>query len=159
MKKTVERSFVSHILCYIGIGLISGSIVHMGTLTGNEVRYVILIVLGIIAFIIGTLLEKEKAEIGLVYILVSVALAIGVGMVSGGTQHYLDGPVYAAFLIPIGLLVGYVAYVELHDKVQLTLKKVALASIISFGLLGMLYGVAHSIPVVEDHHGRDVQSH
>jgi len=159
MKNTVEKSFLSHILCYVGIGLISGSIVHIGTLTGNEMRYSLLIVVGLIAFIIGTVLEKEKAEIGLVYILISVVLAIGVGMVSGGTQHYLDGPVYAAFLIPFGLLLGYIAYIALHNKSQLTLKKIIIASIISLGLLGMLYGVAHIIPTVKDHHTLDTQNY
>jgi len=159
MKDSVDKSFVSHILCYVGVGLISGSIVHIGTLSGNETRYIVLIVLGIITFIIGTILKKGNTTIGLTYILISVALAIGVGMVSGGTQHYLDGPVYASFLIPFGLLLAYITYVFLEKKDQLNQKKVIIMTILSFGLLGLLYGIAHIVPTTEDHHSAETQSH
>jgi hypothetical protein len=56
-----EKLFTSHILRYVGVGLISGSIVHAGTLGGGSLKYIILVIVGIIGFIIGTLLEHSRS--------------------------------------------------------------------------------------------------
>jgi len=153
MKETIEKAFTSHILRYVGIALISGSIVHTGTLGGGVTKYIVFIVAGIIAFVVGTIMEKGKTKINLEYILISVGLAIGVGMVSGGTQHYFDGPIYASFLIPFGLLLGYITYVFLEKRDQLNKKRIVTMTIVSLGLVVILYGIAHTLPVIEDHHG------
>ncbi len=131
MKESVESAFTSHILRYVGVGLISGSIVHMGTLGGGAAHYIILIALGVTSFIVGTIMEKKMKDITPNLIIVSVLLAIGVGMLSGSTQHYLDGPVYASFLLPIGLFLGYTMFVLLEEKKELTPKKVLISAIAS----------------------------
>ncbi len=159
MVGTVEKAFTSHVLRYVGVGLISGSIVHIGTLGGTVTPYVVLVVLGITAFIIGTILEKERDTITLNFITISVLLSIGVGMVSGGTQHYLDGPVYASLLLPLGLLLGYVMFVLREDKKELKLRKIIIAIISSLLLLGVLYTVAHTLPVLEDHYSGADEHH
>ena len=159
MRETVEKAFTSHILRYVGVGLISGSIVHIGTLGGDITRYVVLITLGIVAFIVGTILEKGRGAITLNFIIVSVLLSIGVGMVSGGTQHYLDGPVYASFLLPLGLLLGYIMFVLREDRKELKLGKVVVATISALILLGVLYSVAHTLPVIENHHSESEEMH
>lgn len=159
MRETVEKAFTSHILRYVGVGLISGSIVHIGTLGGGITRYVVLIALGIVAFIVGTVLEKGRGAITINFIIISVLLSIGVGMVSGGTQHYLDGPVYASFLLPLGLLLGYIMFVLREDKKELKIGKVVIVTISSLLLLGILYEVAHIIPVLEDYHSGAEESH
>ncbi len=159
MRETVEKAFTSHILRYVGVGLISGSIVHIGTLGGGITRYVVLITLGIVAFIVGTILEKGRDAITLNFIIVSVLLSIGVGMVSGGTQHYLDGPVYASFLLPLGLLLGYIMFVLREDRKELKLGKVVVATISALILLGVLYSVAHTLPVLENHHSESEEMH
>ena len=159
MRETVEKAFTSHILRYVGVGLISGSIVHIGTLGGGITRYVVLITLGIVAFIAGTILERGRNIITLNFIIISVLLSIGVGMVSGGTQHYLDGPVYASFLLPLGLLLGYIMFVLREDKKELKLRKVIIASISALLLLGGLYSVAHTLPVLENHHSESEEGH
>ena len=159
MKETVEKAFTSHILRYVGVGLISGSIVHIGTLGGGVTRYVVLVTLGIIAFIVGTILEKGRSAITLNFIIISVLLSIGVGMVSGGTQHYLDGPVYASFLVPLGLLLGYITYVILEDRKELKLKKIVISTTSALVLLGVLYAIAHTIPILENHHNEVTESH
>lgn len=159
MRETVENAFTSHILRYVGVGLISGSIVHIGTLGGGITRYVVLITLGIVAFIVGTILEKGRGAITLNFIIVSVLLSIGVGMVSGGTQHYLDGPVYASFLLPLGLLLGYIMFVLREDRKELKLGKVVVATISALILLGVLYSVAHTLPVLENHHSESEEMH
>lgn len=158
MEQSAEHAFLSHILRYVGVGLISGSVVHAGTLGGSSLHYTVLIVLGVIAFVGGTVLEERKKQERslLKYILISVILSLGVGMVSGGTQHYLDGPVYASFLIPIGLGVGYLAFIFRDYKSKVTLQRIigiALFVAVSFGIL---YGIAHSIPTLENHHGSGV---
>lgn len=149
-----ERSFASHILRYVGVGLISGSIVHAGTLGGESLRYIVLIILGIIAFALGTYLENENKLGGkvVVFILISTLVSIGTGMVSGGAQHYLDGPVYAAALIPLGLLIAYITYLYRDFRPKLSAKKVIVAVVLT-SLLGLgLYGIAHQIPTLENHH-------
>jgi predicted tellurium resistance membrane protein TerC len=158
MKETVEKAFTSHVLRYVGVGLISGSIVHMGTLGGSTTRYVVLIALGVIAFIVGTMLEKGKSIVTLNFIIISVLLSIGVGMVSGGTQHYLDGPVYASFLIPFGLLLGYIAFLVQHNKKEFVFKKVVVASMSVALLFSVLYVVAHTVPSLQNHHD-EVEEH
>ncbi len=159
MIETVEKAFTSHLLRYVGIGLISGSIVHIGTLGGGVTRYAVLITLGVTAFVAGTILEKGRGAITPSFIIISVLLSIGVGMVSGGTQHYLDGPVYASFLLPLGLLLGYLMFVLREDKKELKLQKVVIASISALLLFGVLYKVAHRIPVSEDYHSEIEEHH
>lgn len=155
-KQSAEKAYASHLLRYVGVGLISGSIVHMGTLGGGYTRYIILISLGVIAFIIGTLMEKRDSANSIsTFIIISVILSIGVGMVSGGTQHYLDGPVYAAFLIPIGIIVGYYSFLIRDHRSEVTLKKILVMLFAAITLTGILYYVAHKIPTVEDHHGTE----
>lgn len=152
-KQSVEKAYASHLLRYVGVGLISGSIVHMGTLGGGYLRYIILIVLGVIAFIAGTLMEKRDATASITsFIIISVILSIGVGMVSGGTQHYLDGPIYAAFLIPLGLIIGYCAFLVRDYRSEVALKRIGIMLSVAAVLYGILYYVAHKIPATEDHH-------
>ena len=149
-----EKSFASHILRYVGIGLISGSIVHAGTLDGSSTRYTVLIVLGIVAFAIGTYLENENRldKKFISFILISIAVSIGTGMVSGGTQHYLDGPVYASILLPFGLLIAYIAFLYRDFKSVFSFKKIGVAIILCSILGAGLYGIAHKIPPLESHH-------
>jgi len=158
-KQSVEKAYISHLLRYVGVGLISGSIVHVGTLGGGHTLYAVLIALGIISFIVGTLLEKQDSESSLpAFIGISVMLSIGVGMVSGGTQHYLDGPVYAAFLIPIGVAVGYLAFLWRDYKSEITLKRILVMSVVALGLGIILYLIAKEIPAQRNHHSAGNES-
>lgn len=156
IKQSIEKSYISHVLRYVGVGLISGSIVHLGTLGGGYTKYAILIAMGIAAFIAGTLLEKKESENSLtLYIVISVIMSIGVGMVSGGTQHYLDGPVYAAFLIPIGLTIGYFAFLFRDYRTHVTTKRLLIMTLIAAGLAVVLYIIAQQIVVQDNHHSSD----
>lgn len=151
-KQHVEKAYISHVLRYVGVGLISGSIVHMGTLGGGYTKYIILILLGVVAFIIGTLLEKRESTNSLAaFVAISVILSIGVGMVSGGTQHYLDGPVYASFLIPIGIAIGYYAFLARDYKSAASTKRIMVMLVATLFLTGILYYAAHKIPTLAGH--------
>ena len=151
---TANRAFISHLARYVGVGLISGSIVHAGTLGGSGIRYVVLILVGIIAFGVGTYLENRDQKIKNIskYISMSIIISVGTGMVSGGTQHYLDGPYFAAGLISIGLLIAYISFNYRDFRSKLTLKQIVLAIIISLALGTGLYFVARYVPVTSDHH-------
>jgi len=155
-----EHSYVSHILRYVGVGLVSGSIVHAGTLGGGSLKYIVLIIMGITAFTIGTLMEnKQKFDKHLLsFILISTVVSIGTGMVSGGTQHYLDDPLFAAMVLPLGLFIGYVAFLVRDFKKEISFKRIAIALVGALILWGGLYFIAHRIPVLENHHGESGQS-
>lgn len=152
---TSKKAFSSHILRYVGVGLISGSIVHAGTLGGGLTRYVILMILGIFSFAIGTYLEHQNKidKKFLSFILISIAVSIGTGMVSGGTQHYLDGPVYASLLLPLGLLIAYTAFMYRDFKNDFSLKKISVAVLLCTALGASLYSISHSVPTLSEHHG------
>lgn len=149
-----EHSYISHILRYVGVGLVSGSIVHAGTLGGGSLKYIVLILMGVIAFTIGTLMEtKRKVDRNLVFfILISVVVSIGTGMVSGGTQHYLDNPLFAAAILPIGLFIGYVAFLVRDFKEKVSTKRIVIALVGALIFWGGLYFIAHRIPVLENHY-------
>ncbi len=149
-----EKSFTSHILRYVGVGLISGSIVHAGTLGGESIKYLVLIILGIIGFTVGTLLEYSRVadKSFLTYIVISVIVSIGTGMVSGGTQHYLDGPLYAGVLIPLGLFCAYLAFMYRDFRDKLTAKRMIVSLLLALALGLCLYVIAHQLPTLPDHH-------
>ncbi len=116
--------------------------------------------MGVIAFSVGTLLEKRDAQSSVsAFVAVSIVLSIGVGMVSGGTQHYIDGPLYAAFLIPIGIAIGYYAFLFRDHKSAITGKRIGIMLLGAVVLMGILYFVAHTIPTLEDHHSGEVDVH
>ncbi len=156
-----EYSYVSHILRYVGVGLVSGSIVHAGTLGGDSLKYIVLILMGIVAFTVGTLMEhSQKFDKHLLsFILISVVVSIGTGMVSGGTQHYLDDPLFGALILPLGLFIGYLAFIVRDFKEKISVKRIVIALVISFVLWGGLYQIAHRIPVLENHHGDSASLH
>lgn len=145
---TSTPAFASHMCKYIGVGLISGSIVHAGTLGGNSMQYIVLIALGVVLFIIGNLLEHGFSSIRelLPYIALSTALSIGTGMVSGGTQHYLDGPLVAAILFPVGFFLAYLSFIYRDFKKEFTFKRITFVIITSILLFLALSYIAKQLP-------------
>lgn len=137
------KTFLIHITKYLGVGLISGSIVHAGTLGGDYMKYIVLIIMGIILFVAGNVLEHGMQSIQqmIPYIGISTVLSIGTGMVSGGTQHYLDGPMIAAVLLPLGFFLGYLALVYRDFKNEFTLRRGLIILGVSIVLYGALYGI------------------
>jgi uncharacterized protein (DUF305 family) len=117
MEKThiTRPSFLTFVLLFIGTGFVSGSAVHLGE--GINTWDVSIAVVGLACFVLGTLLDdwrngwqKLRSEGAIAYILLSICLSIGIGMASGGTQHFIDTPDYASILIPVGLFVGFMAF-------------------------------------------------
>lgn len=147
MKKQVNEAYTSHTLRYVGIGLISGSVVHASTLGGGHLKYLVLIALGILMFLGGVLIEHRDEDLRKLtrYILISVIVSIGTGMVSGATQHYLDGPSMAAILLPLGFLIGYIAFAYRDYRESVSIKNTLSALLLAIVLWGGLSLLAANI--------------
>lgn len=117
--------------------MIGGSIVHIGTLDGNSTRYIVLGIIGMVLMIIGSMFEARinKEVVGLKYFAIVTALAIATGFLSGGIQHFLDNPVYAGYLLSIGLVVAYVTFAR---KYHYTTTTQGLITVLVIGLLILL---------------------
>ena len=133
---SVTKHFIRFVSLFIGTGFIAGSIVHFGE--GVTVWDTTVLIIGIVLFVSASFVEERRkkraefstAEFGL-FIVQSLFLAIGIGMASGGTQHFIDTPGYAAVLIPLGLWVGLLTFFW-KEKLNLSLLKWCLVVIVSF---------------------------
>jgi len=107
-----SKKFVIYLTSYLGVALIGGSIVHVGAFDDHSTRYVILGIIGLALMITGSVFEAQtnKEALSVKYFAVVTALAVATGFLSGGIQHYLDDPIYAGYLLAIGLVVAYVAF-------------------------------------------------
>lgn len=121
----VIAPYGTFVLLFVGAGFISGGIVHLGE--GWNLWDASLLVLGVACFIVGSYVQevlyhkKRLQEEGVVrFLAYSLLLSIGVGMASGGTQHFIDTPRYSMYLIPLGLLLGAGAFV---GKQNISLEK------------------------------------
>jgi hypothetical protein len=109
-----NKKFLVYLTSYLGVALIGGSIVHVGTLDAHSTRYVVLGIVGLVLMITGNVLEAQvqREPLNIKYFGIVSALAIATGFLSGGIQHYLDNPIYAGYLLAIGLLVAYVTFAQ-----------------------------------------------
>jgi hypothetical protein len=112
----VLRPYVLYVALYLGVALTGGSIVHLPL---DPARYLLIGVTGVAIFIVASVLDaRQRHAAGLEgpggglgrYVGWSVLLSIGLGMLSGSIQHFLDFPHYAAALIPLGVVVSLIAY-------------------------------------------------
>ena len=107
--------YVLYVALYLGVALAGGSVVHLPLDPG---RYLLIGAVGVVVFIAASALDARRRRAAAVegsgalgsYLAWSVALSIGLGMLSGSIQHFLDFPHYAAVLLPLGVPVTLVAY-------------------------------------------------
>lgn len=116
--------FITFIALFIGTGFVSGSIVHMGE--GVNVWDLSLLAIGAILFVSGSVFQdiqqgmRRMQDEGIIlFLTLSLLLSIGIGMASGGMQHFVDTPSYSAILIPLGLGIGFIAFL-LKERIALT---------------------------------------
>lgn len=83
----------------------------------NAVRYSIILVCGLILYISGTIfneivVNKKKLSFMEVakLVAVSLSLAIGIGMISGGISHFKESPKYVSYLIPTGIMLSSISF-------------------------------------------------
>lgn len=154
--------FFTFIALFIGTGFVSGSIVHMGE--GINTWDVSLLAIGAILFVSGSVFQDIQQGMkrirggGLgIFLLLSLLLSIGIGMASGGMQHFVDTPSYSAILIPLGLGIGFMAFL-LKERVALTAKEwiIIVPSVCIFVALSMLAlrAAGNALPETlrQDHH-------
>lgn len=113
-KVKVLRPYLVYVLLFVGAGMVSGGVVHYPL---NQSFYGILAVLGGFVFVIGSLAneflsEKALPKAGALFslIITSLLLSFGIGMLSGGIQHFTDFPSRAAKLVPLGVTLSFIAY-------------------------------------------------
>lgn len=136
--------FLTYLFLFVGMGFVSGSIVHFGQ-TSQIPRFIVIGVVGMAMFAIASYIqesvlnpEKTSIKAKIKYILYSLILAVGIGMISGGTQHFLDFPVYASYLLPSGFIIALIGYI-LRNNISLNkrlsfylMTGISLISVISF---------------------------
>jgi hypothetical protein len=111
----VLRPYTLYVALYLGVALTGGSIVHLPL---DPARYVLIGGIGVVVFIGASVADaRHRHAAGLEgpgglgrYVGWSVLLSIGLGMLSGSIQHFIDFPHYAAVLVPLGVLVSLAAY-------------------------------------------------
>lgn len=137
-KNSVLRPYLVYVISFVGAGMVSGGVVHYPL---NENFYGILAVLGGIVFAIGSLANElisgkgfPKAGALFSLIMTSLLLSFGIGMLSGGIQHFTDFPSRAAIIIPSGIALSFIAYCIKANLFQKSaIKKVFLAGSLVFG--------------------------
>lgn len=158
--------YIVYVMFFLGMGLTSGAIVHMPI---DPNRYTIVLFVGMGVFVVASLLneiviDKKSLSISSTIRLVifSLLLSVGIGMISGGIQHFEDVAKYATYLIPGGILLSLISFL-FKNKIKLGIKQatllftVVLAIVISLGFI--LNSVAATISQGDGHgHGNSVQN-
>lgn len=133
MKISFEnKKYIIYICKYLGVALIAGSVVHVGTLDSGSIRYILLGIIGVILMMIGNISEakQEGNKIDLNFLLTLTGLSIATGFLSGGVQHYLDNPSYAGILLGLGLSIAYITFF-IKENMQVKSKNIVIVILIS----------------------------
>ncbi|MGW7436776.1 hypothetical protein [Streptomyces sp. NPDC054849] len=114
-KRSLAARYLGYVGYFVGAGLISGAVVHHPL---DPDRYTRIAAYGALVFLAATVLNEfllTRDRPGLPRMLVvigsSLLLSFGIGMLSGGLQHFDDFPARGAVLVPAGIVVSFVAYV------------------------------------------------
>ena len=133
MLKNAVLRYLIYIAYFLGIGMVSSGIVLMPF---NAVRYGSIMVIGLILFSMSSFVNEiilEKKELTprerFNLVLVSLALAIGIGMISGGIAHFKESPVYVTYLIPIGLVISFISYI-IKNNYKLSKRQLTIVSVV-----------------------------
>jgi len=147
MNKELKYAFLIHVSKYLGIALVSGSIVHAGTLGGSSLKYVSLIATGIFLTVLGNYLEYKikNIQVGWNILFLAILLSFGTGMLSGGIQHYSDNPAYSSILLSLGLIVTFISLGYKDFEKVITQKSIIAIAIISLAIYILLSTVGASL--------------
>jgi len=107
------------LLHYSGISFISGAINH-GFFSGQ--RSLATAAFGIVLFVLGSWLErrrssKEPAQTPPLRrtLALGTLLSIGLGLFTGGLQHFPDSPARSSWVVPLGFVLSITALGWLHE--------------------------------------------
>lgn len=148
-----NKQFLTYVSKYLGVALIAGSVVHIGTLDNSFLRYVVLMAIGLILMMIGNILEAKAngQKINTKYLLLITGLSFTTGFLSGGVQHYLDNPSYAGVLLSIGLVGAYVTYF-IKENMSLKRKNLIFVIIISIFIIIFSNYIMDDVLLGANHH-------
>lgn len=157
MNKELKYAFIIHVCKYLGIALVSGSIVHAGTLGGGISKYIALIIVGIFLTILGNYFEYKvkNIKIGANILLLAILLSFGTGMLSGGIQHYSDNPEYSSILLSLGLILTFISLAYKDFANVVSRKSIWIIAIISIILYLILSTVGASLVSELSIHGHN----
>lgn len=112
--------YLGYVGYYVGAGLISGAVVHHPM---DPTRYSVIAGSGVLVFLLATVLndivlasERQPLSRMLRVLGTSTMLSFGLGMLSGGMQHFADLPDRCAVLIPLGIVLSFVAFFLKEDR-------------------------------------------
>lgn len=138
----VLSRYGTYLALFVGAGLISGAVVHFPL---APTRYAVIGGVGAAVFAVASVLADRAGRdaLGIARLAIaSLALALGIGMVSGSIQHFQDIPERASKLVPIGLALSVAAFIvrnELRPKKD-DLAAVALWAVVAVVALGLGLG-------------------
>lgn len=157
--------YIANLFFFLGVWLFSGSLVHI---TRDPKLYGTIWVVGLLLFLIWSYIklqvEYKGQNLSLITILrvmvASCAFALGVGVVSGGIQHFWEvwtlWPWYIALWLPLSLLAFWP-----KEQLMLSRKQRKMLIVTAIGLWCLLYflsrNVLHMFPVSsgDDHHAEN----
>lgn len=143
----VVPNYVVYMGLFIGTGFLSGSIVHFPL---DPVRFAIIGFIGAAIFVASSTINeismqgREVSAGGILKLIAfSIVLALGVGMISGGVQHFDEVPEYASILIPLGVVLSLIGYVLKHgiDLHKVQTLKLSFATVAVVAILGATLNV------------------
>lgn len=111
---SLQQQHVQMLLKYSGISFISGAVNH-GFFTVERSLWTALA--GIVLFVLGVWLEHRRPagdgareSLGAT-LLWGTLLSIGLGLFTGGLQHFPDSPARSAWVVPLGFALSVLALV------------------------------------------------
>jgi cellobiose-specific phosphotransferase system component IIC len=148
-----NKNFLVYLTKYLGVALIAGSVVHIGTLQNGFTRYLVLMIVGLLCMLVGNVVEaiQNGEKINVRYLLLVTGLSFGTGFLSGGVQHYIDNPSYAGVLLGVGLLGAYITYF-IKEHTGLRLHNIVIVAIISILMIFLSHYVLDDALRGENHH-------
>lgn len=144
LSKKVLAPFFTFAALFIGTGFISGSIVHLGE--GINAWDLSVLSVGVLLFTLGSYIQetifngKSLRDGGIIgFLFSSLILSLGIGMASGGMQHFSDTPSYSAILIPVGIAIGLISFI-FKQKIEIPSShfKIFVASTLILAAIGVI---------------------
>jgi len=148
------RAFLAHAAQYVGIAMVSGSVVHASTLGGSSIKYGAMILAGTLVYCMKFLIEagfrvdRRLAK----FLAISTVVSLGTGMMSGSAQHFLDGPRAGAVLASVGVVVAYLSFCLREDRRALNRQSMIGVFLVGGVLFGALWSLAGMLSGGGGHH-------
>lgn len=94
-------------LRYLGMSFITGAVAH-GFFSGY--RSMITAIIGVAIFVLALWIEHHRVSLERSQIAWNVMLAVGIGVFTGGIQHFPDSPERSVWIVPLGFILSIYAF-------------------------------------------------